>query len=122
MQGWVKIGSLQNTKLELGRATAQRVILLLPNLIDDIHFAICIGLIQSHLRLTSHSVTIDTSGRHLTLSAHRRRLLLVYSYMLCMYKPFLTIMQLVVIPTLPGRASLISPYFSKVGQTVFLSK
>ena len=32
--------------------------------------------------------------------------LLVYSYMLCMYKPFLAMMYvLVVIPILPGRAS-----------------
>ena len=62
------VGSGQNrvtakkTKFELGRVTAQRVILLLPSLIDNIYIVICVGLIQSDFRLTSHSVTIDTSG------------------------------------------------------------
>ena len=72
LQAWVKIGSLQNTKFEPGRITVQRVILLLSSLVDNIYFVVCIGLIQSYLRLTSLSAAIDTSGEHLTLSAHRR--------------------------------------------------
>ena len=72
LQGWVKIESLQKNVFEPGRVTAQRVILLLPSLINNIYFVICIELIQSYLRLTSHSVTLSTSGWHLTLSAHRR--------------------------------------------------
>ena len=50
-------GSFQNrvtakTKFEPGRVTAQRVILLLPSLINNIYFVICIGLIPSwHLIL-----------------------------------------------------------------------
>ena len=39
------------TKFESGRVTAQTVTLLLPSLIDNIYFVICIGLIQSYLRL-----------------------------------------------------------------------
>ena len=38
-------------RVEPGRVTAQRVILLLPSLINNIYFVICIGLIQSYLRL-----------------------------------------------------------------------
>ena len=64
-QDFAELGQIQvtaKTKFEPGRVTAQRVILLLPNLIDIIYFVICIGLIQSYLRLTFHSVTIDTFG------------------------------------------------------------
>ena len=42
------------TKFEPVRATAQRVILLLPSLINNIYFVICIRLIQSYLRLRFH--------------------------------------------------------------------
>ena len=42
---------------------AQHVILLLPCLINNIFFVICFVLIQALLKtLTSHSVTIDTTG------------------------------------------------------------
>ena len=51
LQGWVKIGLLQKTEFEPGRVTAQRVILLLPSLIDNTHFIICIGPIPSYLKL-----------------------------------------------------------------------
>ena len=85
MQGRVKIGSLQKTDFQPGRVTAQRVILLLPSLINNIYFVICIGLILSY-SLYQHTDVLP-----------------VYSYM---YKPFLAIMVLVVIPILPGRASL----------------
>ena len=77
------------TKFELGQVTAQRVLLLLPSLIDNIYFVNCIRLIQSYLRLTSHSVTIDTSG----------------TCFACI-RFFLAIIVLVVIPILPGRASV----------------
>ena len=68
MQGRVKIGSLQKNKFEPGRVTAQRVILLLPSLFCNLHWA------ETELlkTLTSHSFTINTSGLHRTLSAHRR--------------------------------------------------
>ena len=71
------------TKFESGRVTAQTVTLLLPSLIDNIYFVICIGLIRRYLRLTFHSVTIDTFGGHLTLSAHRRTAGIFI--MVCMY-------------------------------------
>ena len=104
-QGQVKIRSLQRTNFEPGRVTAQHVILLLPNLIDNIYFVICIGLIQSYFKtLTSYSVTIDTTG-WLLLYQHTD-VLLVYSYMLCRYKPFSAIMVLVVTPIFPGGAGL----------------
>ena len=51
LQDRVKIGSLQKNKFEPGWVTAQHVILLLPSLIDNIYFVICIGLIQSYLWL-----------------------------------------------------------------------
>ena len=41
----------KKNKFELGRVTAQRVILLLRSLINNIYLAICIGLIRSYLRL-----------------------------------------------------------------------
>ena len=68
----LRVGSLQKTMFEPGRVTTQSIILLLPSLINNIYLVICIGLIPSYLRLISHSVSIDTSGWHLTLSAHRR--------------------------------------------------
>ena len=51
LQGRVKIGSLQTNKFEPGRVTVQRVLLLLPSLINNIYFVIYIGLIKSYLRL-----------------------------------------------------------------------
>ena len=41
----------KKTKLEPGQVTKQGVILLLPSLIDNIYFVICIGLMRSYLRL-----------------------------------------------------------------------
>ena len=38
-------------KFEPGRVTAERVILLLPSLINNIYFAIYIGLMRSYLKL-----------------------------------------------------------------------
>ena len=45
LQGRVKIWSIQKAKFEPGRVTAQRVMLLLPTLIDNIYFVICIRLL-----------------------------------------------------------------------------
>ena len=88
LQGRVKIGSLQETEFELGRVTAQGVILRLPSLINNLYFVICIGLIQSYLR-------------HLTLSAHSRTAgIFIHALHV---KPFLAIIVLVVIPILLGQ-------------------
>ena len=102
LQGRVNIESLQKNEFELGRVTAQRVILLFSGLCNNIYFVICIGQIPKYRdTLTSHSVTIDTSSWNLTLSALRRTAgIFIHD------RPFLASTVLVVISILPGRASL----------------
>ena len=104
------LGSGQNlvtakTEFEPGRVTAQRIILLLPSLSKNIYFVICIELIQSYLRLWDLILSPKTLLVDISLYQHTD-VLLVYSYMLCMCKPFLAIIVLVVILILPGRGSL----------------
>ena len=77
LQGWVKIESLQKNVFEPGRVTAQRAILLLPSLINNIYFVFCIELIPSyldidisfchpkHFWLTSHSISTQTYCRYI---------------------------------------------------------
>ena len=67
-------GSGQNrvTAKNQDRVEVQIVILLLPSLIDDTYFVICNADTELLKILTFHSVTIDTSVCHLTLSAQRR--------------------------------------------------
>ena len=100
LQGRVKIGLLQKTKFEPGRVTEQRVILLLPSLINNIYFVICIGLIRSYLKLWHLILSLKTLLVDISLYQHTD-ILPVHSYM---YKPFLAIIVLVVIPILPGLA------------------
>ena len=100
-QGQVKIRSLQKKTF----FTAQRIILLLPSLImNNIYFVIYIGPIQSYFRHWHLILSPETLLVDISLYQHTD-VLLVYSYMLCMYKPFLAITVLVVTPILPGQAS-----------------
>ena len=101
LQGRVKILSLQKTKFEPGRVTAQRVILMLRSLINHIYFVICIGLIRSYLKLLDLILSPQTLLVDISLYLFTD-VLLVYSYMLCLYKPFLAIIVPIFIPFFAG--------------------
>ena len=49
--GWGENRVSAKNIFEPGQVTAQRVIVLLPTLSNNIYFVICIGLMQSYLRL-----------------------------------------------------------------------
>ena len=72
---------------------------------NNIYFVICIELTPSYLRLW-HLILSPSAHLVDILLYQHRDVLLIYSYMICMHKPFLAIIVLVVIPILPIRVSL----------------
>ena len=108
---WARIMQGRITAIDqvrAGQVTVRRVILLLLSLINDIYVVICIGLIRSNLRLWNFILSLWKLLVDISLYQHTD-FVLVYSYMLCMYKTFLAFIVPVVIPILPGQPFWLDP-------------